>query len=155
MNAVMEINNTLWKCIREELMRSGASTRGVEIGVHMTDAGRCSSTCKGPGDMPTPENLKEGRECRRCENVREKLWGGWTWMARPRILQFKGSFLYPWGNGKPLVCITYIRPETTNRPQTKTVYSVKWIEEQQEGNSQRSGKRNYNSPHGRCLDQGS
>lgn len=40
-------------------MRSGTGTRGVGMGVPMTDAGRCSSTCKGLGDTTTPENCKK------------------------------------------------------------------------------------------------
>lgn len=37
-------------------MRSGAGTGRVGIEVYMTDAGRSSSMCKGPGDRTTLDN---------------------------------------------------------------------------------------------------
>ena len=41
-------------------------------------------------------------------------------MTKPRILGFEGSFLYPQGNGKPLMSIRHIRLEIRNSNNNKT-----------------------------------
>lgn len=56
MSALEERNKTLQRHITKELIWSGAGTRGVGMGVYMTDAGRGNSTCKGPWVMAILEN---------------------------------------------------------------------------------------------------